>query len=301
MFTDGLLFGFKRLTIQDYPLVQKYYEMADLQESNHNIINLFMWNKIYPVWFREGDGWLILVGYHKGEWFLYMPLCSCGCVIEAIRTGEELFASKGLPYVLSCYTREVMEKVLAIDPSFHVEAIRAGYDYIYEFEKLATFSGKKLQKKRNHINSFMNEYAGRYEYKRMGLEDIEDCLKFLEEWKECEEDTFLQQECQGASFVLKHFQELPYIGAVVRIDGVVKGFTIGSRLNHDTVQINVEKADKEIRGLYPFLTREYLVREWSDQGIKWVDREDDMGKENIRKAKESLQPAYLVEKYRIFK
>ena len=299
MFTDGNLHGFKKVELEDWKLIQKYFEAADLQESNHNIINLLMWNEVYPVWFREGYGWLVIVGIHNGEWFLYMPLCPYGCVAEAIHVGEELFESKGIPYVLSCYTKEAMEKIIGLDSSFCAEAIRDGFDYIYEYEKLSTFSGKKLQKKRNHINSFMKEYEGRYVYSKLEKSDIEECKEFLKEWCDGEEDSFLIQECAGVNFVLDNFDELPYVGGVVRIDGKIKAFTVGSRLNHDTVQINIEKADGEIRGLYPFLTKEFLANEWANQGIVWVNREDDMGKENIRQAKESLYPAYLLEKYRI--
>lgn len=301
MFTNGVLNGFMRFGLENWPLVQKYLEVANYQESNHNIINLLMWNKVYPVWIREGDGWLIIVGNHNGEWFLYMPLCPCGCTAQAIHVGEELFASKEIPYVLSCYTKEAMEEILALDSSFKAEAIRAGFDYVYEFEKLSTFSGKKLQKKRNHINAFLKDYEGRYSYSRMVKEDIPACLEYLDHWISGEQDSFLLQECEGVRFLLDHFEELPYVGGLVRIDGEIKGFTIGSKLNHDTVQINVEKAEGEIRGLYPFLTREYLANEWSNQDIVWVNREDDIGNENLRKAKESLYPVYLVEKYRIYK
>lgn len=301
MFTDGILYGFKRVDLKDWELIQKYLVMSDYQESNHNIINLLMWNKVYPLWMKEGDGWLVLVGVHQGEWFLYMPLCMHGCIGEAIRIGEELFESKHIPYVLSCYTKEMMEKVIRFDSSFKAEAVRDGFDYIYEYDKLSTFAGKKLQKKRNHINAFVKDYEGRYTYSSMTKEDISDCLEYLDGWEEGKTDSFLIQECDGVRFLLNHFDELPFKGGVVRIDGKVKGFSIGSRLNHNTVQINVEKADGDIRGLYSFLTREYLINEWNNQEIKWVNREDDMGKENIRKAKESLNPAYLLEKYRIHK
>ncbi|MBF4731006.1 hypothetical protein ITJ09_10625, partial [Clostridioides difficile] len=41
---------------------------------------------------------------------------------------------------------------------------------IYDAESLRTLAGKKNQKKRNHINYFLKEYAGRYEAKLLDKE-----------------------------------------------------------------------------------------------------------------------------------
>lgn len=291
----------KKVEIEDLGILKEYFELANYQESNHNLINLYMWKHVYPVWYYVGNGWLVIVGKHNGEYFLYMPLCSHGCFFEAVHVGEEVFEKNNLKYILSCFTQAAKEDIISSDERFEAEALRDGFDYIYEFDKLSTFSGKKLQKKRNHINAFLNEYQNRYSYARMQSEDVFECLEFLDNWEKENEDAFLADECNGVRFLLEHFPDFDYVGGIIRIDGKIEAMCIGSRLNQDTVQINVEKANKDIRGLYPIITREYLSHEWSNQNIKWVNREDDLGLEHLRQAKLSLYPAYLLEKYKIYK
>ena len=61
--------------------------------------------------------------------------------------------------------------------------------------------------------------------------------------------------------------------------------------------IHVEKANPEIRGLYPFICQQFLLHEFLDALL--VNREDDIGLEGIRKSKLSYNPIYREEKYEI--
>lgn len=290
---------FKRVTISDWPLIESYLQGSQYQESNHNIVNLMMWKHKYPVWMYEGINWLLILGIHDGQWFLYMPLCKeGGCYKEALRFGESIFKEQNVPYILSCFTEEVKDKFLAFDSDFDVDEIRDGFDYVYSFDQLATFKGKKMQKKRNHINAFLKENEGRWTYESISDANISEVLAFLEEWHhQQDEDSYLDDEVSGTRFILSHWGVLPAKGGCIRIDGKIKGFSVGSILNASTVQTNIEKADGSIRGLYPLLTREFLSHEF--EPVAWVNREDDMGHDNIRQAKLALQPEYLVKKYRL--
>ena len=290
---------FKKVKLEDWKLINEYLCGSDYQESNHNIVNLMMWKHKYPIWMHEGDNWLLLLGIHEGQWFLYMPLCKeGGCFKKALRFGESIFIGQDVPYILSCYTEEVKNDFLAFDSDFIVEEVRDGFDYIYTYEQLSTFKGKKMQKKRNHINAFLKEYEGRWVYETLTETSISDVKEFLADWQDKEEeDSFLNDEVSGVRYLLDHWGVLPAKGGIIRIDGKVKAFSIGSKLNHNTIQTNVEKADGSIRGLYPTLTKEFLTHEF--EAVEWVNREDDIGHENIRLAKLSLQPAYLLKKYRL--
>ena len=62
-------------------------------------------------------------------------------------------------------------------------------DYVYDAEKLRTFSGKKYHKKKNHLNAFKREYEGRYEFKFLSKKDEPEILAFLEDWKKHKSDT----------------------------------------------------------------------------------------------------------------
>jgi hypothetical protein len=96
-----------------------------------------------------------------------------------------------------------------------------------------------------------------------------------------------------------NMRELGLIGALVCVDGRPAAFTIGERFKPDMALIHLEKADPEIPGIYAFVNQQFLFRNFKD--VEFVNREEDMGLQGLRQAKESYNPDHLVKKYRIRK
>jgi len=95
--------------------------------------------------------------------------------------------------------------------------------------------------------------------------------------------------------VVRNLNKLDYIAGAIIIDGKVEAFTIGGRSGEHTVTVHVEKANSNIRGLYQAINNEFCMH--LDDTVEYVNREEDMGIENLRKAKLSYKPVELVEKY----
>mgnify|MGYP000044896154 FL=1 len=175
-------------------------------------------------------------------------------------------------------------------------------DYVYDAEKLRTFSGKKYHKKKNHLNAFKREYEGRYEFKFLSKKDEPEILDFLEDWKKHKSDTeeheFIDSEAVGIKYILEHEEVFDYKIGAVYVDNKLEAFTIGNyESREDMVYIPVEKANPEIRGLYPYICSQFLIEAFPEAGKE--NREDDMGLEGLRKSKLSYNPIYMVEKYTI--
>ena len=289
---------FKLVTLSDLPVIQEYLEKAGYEESNHNLINMIQWADFYPLFQYRTEDYLLLLGIHQGQMFLYMPLCERQYFEEAIRKARSIFQRYDCPFVLSCFTKEMMELVIDIYPEYCGCHECAADDYVYEVESLKSFSGKKLQKKRNHLNAFYKEMEHRWVYESISRENAEECIAFLNGFDD-EGDERLHYERIGIERVLQHFHELPAKGGLIRVDGQVKAFAIGSVLTQRMCQENVEKADESIRGLYQAMMRELLIHEFPD--FQYVNREDDMGIENLRQAKKAYNPAFMIEKYRLCK
>ena len=77
----------------------------------------------------------------------------------------------------------------------------------------------------------------------------------------------------------------------------MEAFTIGENINENMAVIHIEKANPEIRGLYPYINQQFLVHEFKD--VEFVNREEDLGIEGLRKAKLSYHPCKFVEKYTV--
>lgn len=288
---------FLPISMKQLSLIQKYLDIKKYEESNHNLVNMILWLEWYPLFCVEEDNYLLLLGIHEGELFIYMPLCEDKYFDEAILKAKSIFDKYGVNFVLSCFTKEAMDKVLKLFPGYCACPARESYDYVYSVEKLKTFAGKKLQKKRNHLNAFYKEYENRFVYEKMSQENIKECKEFLENWKADSDDDFLQAERRGVQRILDLFGKINYAGGCIRVDGEVKAFAIGSKLSDRMCQENIEKADSEIRGLYQAMMKEFLSHEFSD--FEYVNREDDMGYDNIRQAKMAYHPEFMIEKYRL--
>ena len=157
-------------------------------------------------------------------------------------------------------------------------------DYIYSAEKLETLSGKKLHAKRNYVNRFC---AGReWSFRELEQGDFPACLELLRHWHEGEQDEDIIGEHEAIVRCFEHYGELDLAGGVLFVDGELAAFAVGERISADTADVHFEKAVAGIDGAYAMINRE-LVRlmraRWPE--LEYINREDDMGLENLRQAK----------------
>jgi len=285
------------VTIQDIPLIQSYLSKANYEESNHNIVNLFQWMKQYPLWQYHTNHYLLLLGVHKGRLFSYMPLCESQYFDEAILKDKSIFNQFGIPFELSCFTVAEKDKVLDLLPMAYETCEEEASDYVYEADKLRTLSGGKLQKRRNHYNAFLRMTEGRRDVEPLTKDNKDEVKDFLNQWKTDSTDEYFLYEKEGVASILDLIEILPYQGLLIRIDHEIKAFLIGTKTSDRMVQINIEKAEPSIRGLYQAIEVEFLNRYYTETTL--VNREDDMGLESLRQAKRALDPSMMIRKYRI--
>jgi hypothetical protein len=285
------------VTNQDIPLIQTYLLKANYEESNHNIVNFFQWIKQYPLWKYTTDHYLLLLGVHKGKLFSYMPLCEPQYFEEAILKDKSIFNQFNIPFELSCFTENEKDKVLALLPMAYVTCEEDASDYVYETDKLRTLSGGKLQKRRNHYNAFLRNTEGHVSTEEITSKNKDEVKAFLALWKTDSNDEYFLYEKEGVFSILDLIGQLPCKGLLLRIDGEIKAFLIGTKSSDRMVQINIEKADPTIRGLYQAIEVEYLKTFYTEAVL--VNREDDMGLESLRQAKRALDPLMMIHKYRL--
>lgn len=202
--------------------------------------------------------------------------------------------SEGESFCIKGVIKELKEKIDSeIKSNHHFFEDRESYDYIYKVEDLINLTGKKYSKKRNHLNYFFNNY--KYEYRTYDKSLKPECLELIERWHlEKGEQDGLDHEINVLKRMLNEYEDLCIKGAVVFVDEKIEALTFGEELNKDTALIHMEKANANIRGLYPFINQQFLKHEWSH--LTYVNREEDMGIEGLRKAKMSYYPDYLLEK-----
>ncbi|MBW2368330.1 MAG: DUF2156 domain-containing protein [Deltaproteobacteria bacterium] len=187
---------------------------------------------------------------------------------------------------------------------FHIQEQPAFHDYIYRTSDLATLAGNRYAKKRNLINQFERNYVdkGRVELTGLTPSDVEPCLAFLEKWckaYDCDGEDNYDLFCEKQAIIntLENQKALVVKGLVLRIDGDVCAFGIGSRLTVDMGVLQFEKAFSDIKGLYQYFDRQCARQIFS--GFTYLNKESDMGEPGLAKAKKSYHPVRIVKSYQL--
>jgi len=181
---------------------------------------------------------------------------------------------------------------------FEVKLDQDQSDYIYLTKDLINLEGRRYHRKRNHIKQFKEKYP--YQYISLDPEWTSQCLQLSTEWcdlRHCEANPGLMQESMAIKEALTHFEKLGIKGGAILINQKVEAFTLGESLNRETVVIHIEKANPAFEGLYTVINQTFLEREWS--AYPYVNREQDLGQEGLRKAKESFFPHHMINKYQV--
>ncbi len=300
---------FHPVTSDDIEILRPFYELRPNKTCDSVFLDCFLWKDYYHVQCTVAENRAALLLMKKdGVFFTAMPLCKEEDLPYFFQKLVDYFDNVlHEPFCISLADEEAIH-YLKLDPSvYRIDEQVDLKDYIYDGEALRTLSGKKLHKKKNHLNAFLKEYEGRYEYRRLVCSDRAEVWKFMERWKEQKDELeggdteiSLDYEVMGIHEVLKNCSLLAVAMAGVYIDGRLEAFTIGSLNKAENMAvIHIEKANPEIRGLYQFINQQFLVHEFPE--VTLVNREDDVGLEGLRRAKMSYCPIEFARKYLVRK
>ena len=296
---------FKDIDMESRELLNPYFDLVDYEACEYCFNTLYMWQHLYKTGYYIGDGFAVIVAEYEGNTFSILPLAKKEDMPRVIKFVIDYFEKEQKKIYFRGITKEVVDYLKENYPDkFDYTEERDLFDYVYDGDSMRELKGRKNVKKRNHINYFLKEYEGRFEYRLLDENDFDACLKLVEEWTSNKEengqvDEEMEEELIG---IKKLFNSFPVIKdklkiAGIFIDGKLEAFTIGEYLNHNMALIHIEKANPSIRGLYPYINQQFLVNEFSD--VEFVNREEDLGIEGLRKAKLSYHPVKFVEKYTV--
>jgi hypothetical protein len=288
---------FKELTLEDKPLFDKLFTQFPPQISEFTYTNLFIWRNCYQSGISRFHNFLCLFS-QQGENSFFFPPIGEGDVIECyLHLLQYLIGKAKFPKIVRV-PESVVGQIEWKSTGMKVEPDRGQCDYVYLVQDLIELKGRKYHRKRNHIKQFKGTYS--YQYIPLTPEWIPQCLQLETEWcdlRHCEASPGLLNESSAIKEAFTHFEELGVKGGAILINGKVEAFTLGDPLNLETVVIHIEKANPAYEGLYPTINQAFLEHEWS--GFTYVNREQDLGEEGLRKAKESYFPHHLVNKYTV--
>ncbi|NDV84872.1 DUF2156 domain-containing protein [Bacteroides sp. 51] len=289
------MISFKDLTLEDKETIIKYTMNSDRRNCDLSFSNLCSWRFLYDTQFAEVDGFLVLK-FRANEKLAHMMPIGKGDLKKVVEDLEANALEEHEELWMLGVTPDMKEEIEKSMPGkFIFTPNRDFSDYIYLRTDLATLSGKKYQSKRNHINKFKKTYN--YEYVDLTPDHIQECLRLEAVWCKqngCEEQEGMLNENRAIIYALTHFEKLGLTGGLLRVDGKIAAFTFGMPISHDTFGVHVEKADINIDGAYTMINYEFANH--IPEQYTYINREEDLGIEGLRKAKLSYHPAIILEK-----
>ena len=286
--------AFSPITLDGMAAYREFHTASGTRAADYSFTNLWGWADHYGLEWRFTDKlcWIrqtkpVTRYWAPMGWWKDVDWAATG----ELTSGREFFR---VPRPL----RLIWEEQFAT--GIEAEESRGQWDYLYKTQELASLSGNRFHKKRNHFNQFLKQYP-EHSYQSLTIECVESVLRMQEEWchwHECPESDALKAENKAIFRVLSHWDQLPGLsGGFIALDGKVVAYTVGEQLTEDTLVVHFEKAATEYRGIYQAINCFY-ARDNLDK-FALLNREQDLDDEGLRGAKESYNPVDYVRKHTI--
>ena len=274
--------------------------------SDISAANIFLLREKYHIQIAVQDGFLFrsYTGTRlPGRKGVALPAGE-GDIAAAVRALEDDRKERGLGMQCIFLTEKQKETLMRLGKSGSFVMDAGNTDYLYTAEHLAQLSGKRNHKKKNRVKHFMREYP---DWKIRFVEP-EKAHRFAQDMIEIEEKWFaMQEERIDSSFVerleiydaCRFFKELSLLGAVLYVEDFPVAMTIASEISKGVFDIHFEKCYGDYARAGGFAAINQMFAEYllSEHHAVWINREEDIGLEGLRRAKMSYHPDFLLEKY----
>ena len=291
------MLDFKPLTLSQKAQIDTCLHQDAPRGCEYSFVNLYLWGRQTGAQF--GDQMIFFSQFNRKSVYLF-PV-GRGDKKPALDAIIEDASQRGIPCRLVGLTQDdcaLLEQLYPGRLRYHFD--RDSFDYVYDIHDLSELKGRKFQRKRNHLNRF-KEHRPNAQAVPITQENMGQVEAFIEQWyslrlQENPHADF-HMERVALSKALRQYRELEMEGLLL-IDGdEVLAVTMGSRLNADTFDIHFEKALDSVDGAYVAINNSFarFLRDKHPQ-LQFLNREDDMGLEGLRKAKLSYCPHHMVEK-----
>lgn len=293
------MIDFKTITANDLTLYDEYFQKSARRGCEFSFLNVFLWGEQkYAVL----NGCLVLLSKFSDTYYYSYPFGD-GDVVKTIKDIIEDSKERSVTFRMNGITPDEKDFLQKEFPdSFVFSTTEDSYDYVYDIENLSTLAGKKYHGKRNHINKFYENYPDAVT-ETIDENNISEVRKMADLWFAAREErvpphTF-DMEKAALSKLFENFSDVKAEGMILKNGEKLLAFCVGSPFYEDTFDVHFEKAAEDTDGAYPVINREFAryIKEKYPK-IRFLDREEDMGLEGLRRAKQSYRPLFLVEKWR---
>lgn len=270
------------ISISMRPVLHPLFKALSPEISEFSFANLYLFRKTHNYAATSlKEGLLAITGNDNEAPFFMLPF---GLPEEAML--KRLFQSFTQMKAATAAEAGELRRL-----GYEIYEDRDNFDYLYDREELSKLSGRKYHRKKNLVNAFVGKY--RFEGRPLLAEYTEDALFVNEEWKK---GSRVSGDYEAAKEALLNMDSLQLCGGIYYVEGRPAAFTLGEELNPSTFVIHFEKGAGDYKGLLQFVNRSFASILPDKYAL--INREQDLGDEGLRQAKESYKPVGFVRKFR---
>ena len=293
---------FSPLTLDAVPRIQPYLGCSASRTCDFTVGGLLMWTDYFNYTYAIYNDTLYIKGVTEDD--VTRPAFSLPVgrtpLQESIALLKDYCRDNGcMPLVFSAVPEMYVEPLRLLGATAVTQLDDWG-DYLYDAEALATLSGKKLGKKRNHVNRFMAENPG-YTFEPLTPDKVGDVMRFFHDTHlPLSKPAIADVEREQVISVLENLDRYPFEGAVLSTPahGIV-AFTLGEVIG-DTLYVHIEKMNHEVNGAGETVNKLFAeLMTGHHPEVRYINREEDVGDPGLRHAKESYHPAAILTKYNV--
>lgn len=290
------MLNFYTPTVDDYKQLKSFYNKYGTIGCDCNPANTIIWAAKYNAKICFKDNFLIRTFFDKdNKPFGYCFPLGEGDKHQIINDIWEDAKSRDVQAKFMMLTVEQCEELEKItQKNYSYEELTGDEDYIYTYDDLSLLPGKKYHSKRNHISKFNRNYPN-WRFELISEKNANDAMDVVVKW--CEKnniDLSTYEEYQAIKMAFDNYATFSMHGGIIYVDDTPVAMTMGAAVNRDVFDVSFEKALVEYEGSYAKINNEFsktLV------GFKYINREEDLGIESLRKAKLSYYPAIILKRF----
>ncbi|NLZ82703.1 MAG: DUF2156 domain-containing protein [Clostridiales bacterium] len=290
------MLSFEKINGDNIVKVSDFLKYKISRTNDYSIGSLYMWREFYESSYTIYEGMLIFKVKYLNRITFTIPVGD-GSFSKAIEAIKEYCIFNDIPFWFCTVPKEGLE-ILVDEYKGTIPGTpsRDWADYLYNYDDLANMAGRKYSGQRNHINKFNKLYPN-HKYHVITSDNVNLAIDFLQDYKikYAKDDSLAQEELDNTLEIMPHIDRFKLLGGFITVDDNIVALSVGEAIN-DTLYCHIEKAVRDYQGSYQMIVREF-ARHNACEELKFINREEDVGDEGLRKSKLSYHPVELLDKY----
>lgn len=296
------MIDFKNVSIEDRLVMTEFFSKVNYRNCDFSFATVFTWSHKYKTSYAIVDEFMVVRFICDDGLPCFMMPIGNGDMATVLKLMMKESVERSERFRIHAITAQMFAVLDAALPRvFSFTEHRDYFEYLYLAKDIIELQGKKYQPKRNHINRFKRENP-EYKYLPLSKELLPLCFDLYEKWKQAYMERNPAEDLKGdeisVQLAFQYYEELGLKGGVLFVKDELVAFTYGEQITEDTFAIHAEKALTHVHGAFTMINNLFATHEANN--FVYINREEDLGLEALRKAKMSYYPVRLLKRGSVY-